>query len=97
MKKLRDFVFSFLTKIEKLDYFLVIVLWSLGALAAPFGFPWIVLGILCLHAFETVTIGLKVGKEAGEKFLYSLCMCMTFGFTWWVPLRWKTENDLLDK
>ncbi len=79
MKKLRDFVFSFLTKIEKLDYFLVIVLWSLGALAAPFGFPWI------------------VGNEAGEKFLYSLCMCMTFGFTWWVPLRWKTENDLLDK
>lgn len=77
MKKLRDFVFSFLTKIEKLDYFLVIVL-----------------GILALHAFETVTIGLKVGKEGGEKFLYSLCMCMTFGFTWWVPLRWRTENGI---
>ena len=95
MKKVRDLLFSFLTKIEKLDYFLVIVLWSLDALAAPFGFPWIVLGILALHVFETVTIGLKVGREANENFLYSLCMCMTFGFTWWVPLRWKTENGLL--
>lgn len=94
MKSFRNMLFSFLTKIEKLDYFLVIVLWSVGALAAPFGFPWIVLGILALHAFEFVTIGLKVGREAGEKFLYTVVMCMTFGFTWWVPLRWRTENGL---
>lgn len=94
MKKFRDLLFAFLTKIETLDYVLVILLWSVGALAAPFGFPWIVLGILALHAFELVTIGLKVGEEAGEKFLYSVVMCMTFGFTWWVPLRWRTENGL---
>ena len=94
MKRIRDFVFSFLTKIENLDYFLVIVLWSVGAIAAPFGFPWIVLGILGLHAFELLTIGRKVGAEAGEKFWYTVVMCMTFGFTWWVPLRWRTENGL---
>jgi len=91
MKSLKKGLFWAITKLETVDYVLVIILWAVGALIAPFGFPWIVLGILGLHAFETVTIGLKTGLDAGEGKLYSLVMCMTFGFTWWVPLKYRMQ------
>lgn len=92
MGQLKDYLFAFLTKIEKLDYFLVIVLWAVGALASAYGFPWIVLGILGLHAFEAVVVGIKTGLDAGESLPYTLVMTMTFGFTWWVPTKFRTAH-----
>lgn len=87
-------VFGLITKLEYVDYALVIILWVIGAVLTILGFPWITLGIVGLHAFETVTIGIKAGHDAGEKFLYSVAMCMMFGFTWWVPL--KVKNNLVE-
>lgn len=55
------------------------------------------IGIIILslmHGTEAVLIGVKTGLEYGKKLPYSLVMCMTFGYTWWLPLRrqMKAEN-----
>ena len=93
---MKKFLFKLFTKLEYVDYALVILLWALGAIAAICGFPWITLGIVALHAFETVTIGLRAGIKGGEGVLYSIAMCMMFGFTWWVPLKMKTNQVYFD-
>ncbi len=89
MKKL---ICTIIAKLEYIDYALVIVLWAIGAVLTIVGFPWITLGIVAMHATELVTIGLKAGKRGGEGMLYSIAMCMMFGFTWWVPLKMKTNQ-----
>ncbi|MCQ2488406.1 MAG: hypothetical protein MJ143_03925 [Clostridia bacterium] len=81
-----------ITKLEYVDYALVIALWVLGAVLTITGFPWITLGIVAMHATELVTIGLKAGKNGGVGLFYSIAMCMMFGFTWWVPLKSKTNQ-----
>lgn len=85
-----------ITKLEYVDYALVIILWIAGAIASICGMPWITLGIVIMHATELVTIGLKAGKNGGEGLLYSIAMCMMFGFTWWVPLKSKTNQFSFD-
>ncbi len=89
MKKM---VCELITKLEYVDYALVIILWVIGAVLTILGFPWITLGIVAMHFIELVTIGLKAGKNGGEGVLYSIAMCMMFGFTWWVPLKMKTNQ-----
>lgn len=89
MKKV---VCELITKLEYVDYALVIILWVIGAVLTILGFPWITLGIVAMHFTELVTIGLKAGKNGGEGILYSIAMCMMFGFTWWVPLKMKTNQ-----
>ena len=89
MKKM---VCELITKLEYVDYALVILLWVIGAVLTILGFPWITLGIVAMHFTELVTIGLKAGKNGGEGILYSIAMCMMFGFTWWVPLKRKTNQ-----
>ncbi len=93
---MKKFLFKFFTKIEYLDYFLVIGLWVLGAILSVIGFPWITLGIVAMHACELVTIGIKAGVKGGESIPYSIAMCMMFGFTWWVPLKMKTGQVTFD-
>lgn len=89
MKKV---VCELITKHEYVDYALVIILWVIGAVLTILGFPWITLGIVAMHFTELVTIGLKAGKNGGEGILYSIAMCMMFGFTWWIPLKMKTNQ-----
>lgn len=89
MKKV---VCELITKLEYVDYALVIILWVIGAVLTILGFPWITLGIVAMHFTELVTIGLKAGKNSGEGILYSIAMCMMFGFTWWIPLKMKTNQ-----
>ncbi len=93
---MKKFLFTVFTKLEYVDYFLVIVLWIAGAIATICGFPWITLGIVAMHATELVTIGLKAGIKGGCGILYSIAMCMMFGFTWWVPLKMKTNQVSFD-
>lgn len=42
--------------------------------------------LAAMHGTEAVVIGVKTGLEYGKKLAYSIVMCMTFGFTWWLPL-----------
>lgn len=93
---MKKFLFTVFTKLEYVDYFLVIVLWAIGAVATICGIPWITLGIVVMHATELVTIGLKAGIKGGESIPYSIAMCMMFGFTWWVPLKMKTNQVTFD-
>ena len=92
LKTLKDTIFELCYKIKKLLYFLVIVLWFVGAIAVPYGFPWIVVGILAMHLCE-FPIGWYVGRKAGESIPYILVMHFTFGFTWWIPLSFAFNND----
>lgn len=48
-----------------------------------------------MHGTEYVLVGKKTGEEYGKKFFYSLVMCMTFGFTWWLPLRQQMKAETL--
>lgn len=89
---MKKFVCTVIEKLEYVDYALVIALWVIGAVLTILGFPWITLGIVAMHFTELVTIGLKAGIKGGEGVLYSIAMCMMFGFTWWVPLKVRTNQ-----
>lgn len=91
---MKKFVFNMLTKFEYVGYALVILLWIAGAVLTILGFPWITLGIVAMHACEVVFIGIPVSRKAGEGLIYSIAMCMMFGFFWWIPL--KTKNGLAE-
>lgn len=93
MAKIKSILFNIITKLEYIDYALVIILWIAGAVLTILNFPWITLGIFFLHLFETITIGIRTGHRAGEGLLYSAVMCMMFGFTWWVPVKVKNNLD----
>ena len=56
MKKL---ICEIITKLEYIDYTLVLVLWVVGAVLSILGFPWLTLGIVVMHLTELVTVGLK--------------------------------------
>ncbi len=92
MQKIKNLVFSIIAKLEYVDYALVILLYIIGAVMTILGMPWLTLGIFALHLFETITIGIRLGRRAGEGIIYSIVMCMMFGFTWWIPL--KVKNNL---
>lgn len=46
----------------------------------------LILLFLC-HLTEYFIIGKKTGKEKGENAFMSALKCLSFGFTWWLPLR----------
>ena len=49
--------------------------------------------IAAMHGVEAVVIGVKTGLEYGKKLPYSIVMCMTFGFTWWLPLKKQIKAE----
>ncbi len=79
---------------QLIDYVLCGILWIVSAVVTikkknPIGIA--ILAIL--HGAETVTIGVKTGLEYGKKLPYSVVMCMTFGYTWWLPLKKKMKAE----
>lgn len=54
------------------------------------------IGIIILtlmHGTELFLIGLKTGLKYGKKLPYCIVMCMTFGFTWWLPLKQQINAE----
>lgn len=49
--------------------------------------PLPLLILFLLHAYEYVTKGRKIAKEHGIGVVEGLAKCLTFGFTWWLPLK----------
>ncbi len=90
MVGLKKFLVETIGKLEKVDYTLVIILWTVGTIAAVFGFPWINFAIILMHVCE-FPIGLIVGRRYGVPFPELIVMHFAFGFTWWVPLIYKNE------
>lgn len=93
---MKKFIYTTLTRFENFGYALVIMLWVMGAFLTIIGFPWITVSIVLMHIAEVFTIGIKAGRRGGEKFFYSVAMCMMFGFFWWIPLKTKTNQVTFD-
>jgi len=48
-------------------------------------FPFLIL--LGLHACEYALVGRKVAEDKGFTRVEGLAQCLSFGFTWWLPLK----------
>ena len=49
--------------------------------------PLPLLILFLMHATEYVLIGRKTAEEKGLSALEGAAQCLSFGFTWWLPLR----------
>ncbi|NLL62814.1 MAG: hypothetical protein GX241_01015 [Ruminococcaceae bacterium] len=92
---MKKFLLNFVTKIERINYALIILAWIAGAVFAILGNPWVTIILITLHAME-LPIGIKAGLKGGEALVYSIVMCLIFGFVWWLPLKVKTGQIELD-
>ena len=64
----------------------VILYASFAALAAKKK-PLPLLILFAMHATEYFVIGRKVASEHGLAPAEGLAQCLSFGFTWWLPLK----------
>ena len=49
-------------------------------------------GLFFTHLAEYFIIGRKTGKEAEIKPIKALLSCLSFGFTWWLPVRMSKKD-----
>ena len=49
--------------------------------------PLPLLTLFLMHATEYILIGRKTAGEHGLSVPEGLAQCLSFGFTWWLPLR----------
>lgn len=64
------------------------VLYALGAVkAVKDKKPALLAFMFFAHFGEYFIIGRKTGKEFGIKPLKAFLSCLSFGFTWWLPIR----------
>lgn len=75
-------------------YALVVLIW-IGALLMTLlaGQPWLLIGLAALHLAELLLIGYRTGKSVGVSAWKGICMCMLFGFVWWLPMRRQLKCD----
>ena len=64
-----------------------VALYALFGILAGKKKPLPLLILLGLHAAEYFTVGRGVAREKGVAPLEALAQCMSFGFTWWLPLK----------
>jgi hypothetical protein len=80
--------------LQLLGYVSVTVLWIIGETVTILKKnPVIIIAVTVLHACEAALVGIKTGLRYGEKFLYSLVMCLMFGFIWWLPLARQIKRE----
>ena len=80
--------------IQALEYLGCGILWIASSILTIVKKNPIGLAILAImHGTECALIGVKTGLEYGKKLPYSIVMCMTFGFTWWLPLKQQMKAE----
>ncbi len=62
-------------------------LYTLFAFMAAKKRPLPLLALLAMHATEYALIGKKVAEEHGIEPNEALAQCLSFGFTWWLPIK----------
>ena len=62
-------------------------LYTAFALMAAQKKPLPLLTLLAMHGAEYFLIGKKVAEEAGLSKAEGLAQCLSFGFTWWLPIK----------
>lgn len=63
------------------------VLYAVGAVLAAKKKPLPLIALFLCHLTEYFIIGRKTGKEKALPPIKALLCCLSFGFTWWLPLR----------
>ena len=64
-----------------------VVLYAVFAALAAKKKPWPLVILFGMHASEYVLIGRKVASSHGLSPLEGLIQCLSFGFTWWLPIK----------
>ena len=64
-----------------------VVLYAIFGILAGKKKPLPLLILLGLHTAEYFTVGRTVAREKGIAPLEALAQCLSFGFTWWLPLK----------
>ena len=64
-----------------------ILLYAAFIYLAVKGQPIPLIALFLMHLTEYFIIGRKTGKEKGENAFLAALKCLSFGFTWWLPLR----------
>lgn len=64
-----------------------VVLYAVFAALAAKKKPWPLVILFGMHASEYFLIGRKVAAEHGLSLLEGLAQCLSFGFTWWLPIK----------
>ena len=49
--------------------------------------PILLLALLLMHATEYALVGRRIAEEKGLSAPEGLAQCLSFGFTWWLPLK----------
>ena len=77
-----------------LTYLACIALWAGSTIIMIWKkIPWCALFLFLLHLWELLTVGLKTGREFGEKDSVSIASCLCFGFLWWLPLKRQMKKE----
>lgn len=77
----------FLDLTKKFGKPICVALYAAFAALAARRKPWPLIILFGLHTGEYFHIGRKIGAEHGLHPLATLCQCLAFGFTWWLPLK----------
>ena len=64
-----------------------VVLYAVFGILAGKKKPLPLLILLGLHTAEYFAVGRTVAREKGIAPLEALAQCLSFGFTWWLPLK----------
>lgn len=80
--------------IQAVEYLGCGILWIASAILTIVKKNPIGIAILAImHGTECALIGIKTGLKYGKKLPYCIAMCMTFGFTWWLPLKKQIDAE----
>ena len=64
-------------------------LYAAFAMMAAMKKPLPLLTLLAMHGTEYLLVGKKVAEEQGMTKAEGLAQCLSFGFTWWLPIKNK--------
>lgn len=77
----------FLTLTRKFGKTICVALYAAFAALAAKKKPIPLLVLFFMHATEYIFIGRKIAEEKGLSAFDGLAQCLSFGFTWWLPLK----------
>ena len=77
----------FLTLTKKFGKPVCVALYAAFAALAAKKKPLPLLILFLMHATEYMLIGRKIAADKHLSVLEGLAQCLSFGFTWWLPLK----------
>ena len=81
----------FLSLTRKLGKPVCVALYAAFSYLAAKRKPLPLLVLFLMHVSEYVIIGRKIAEEQGLSRAEGLAQCLSFGFTWWLPLREQSK------